>query len=204
MAAQPHKKTHGEDCQLSETLGTVDSKRPPQLDKVRCRSREGCVCATSRANLNSKTPKVKEHHLGGTGAEATACDISDTESIYEASVDGQEGAERQVEGENVGWNDVHTMQRPFERQGIPIHIVHNHPKCRECAQVCNGCRDAVGSVSPEDSMLVETGSVPPNMALSQVSLPSSAGRHSLERDLAGIGRQFADQATYEYAHSLEI
>ena len=150
-----------DECPLQDPPAAVDGNRPPQLNTVICRCRTGCACACSRAGNDADSE-------GGGNCEAmdqsypglTTCGSSTTDDTD--SVDGEEGADLEVEIGALGKVKVKTIVRALLEQGRNM--------CRRC-----GRRIASSGVSSMDTSgyLEHDDSVVVNLSQRQRTLSSS-------------------------------
>ncbi|KAK5708980.1 hypothetical protein LTR17_020206 [Elasticomyces elasticus] len=153
MAFPNYDETNIENSPQKETAVAVDSHRPPQFDKVACRSRHGCACACSRDRRQDDENQLVADFLAR-GTRPSGLEDG-------GSVNGEEGLDdEKIEVGDLGAISVRVIKIALAK----------HQRCTCEVPIASGC-SSPGFVS-NGSMLVEQSD--DGMAMSTASLPMSA------------------------------
>ncbi|KAK3664185.1 hypothetical protein LTR22_004883 [Elasticomyces elasticus] len=156
MAFPNYDETNIEDSPQKETAVAVDSHRPPQFDKVACRSRHGCACACSRDRRQDDGNQLVADYLAR-GTRPSGLEDG-------GSVNGEEG----LDDEKIEVGDL----GPVSVRVIKVALA-KHQRCTCDVPMPTGY-SSPGFVS-DGSMLVEqSDDGNHSMAMSTASLPMSA------------------------------
>jgi len=156
MAFPNYDETNIEDSPQKETAVAVDSHRPPQFDKVACRSRHGCACACSRDRRQDDGSQLVADYLAR-GTRPSGLEDG-------GSVNGEEG----LDDEKIEVGDL----GPVSVRVIKVALA-KHQRCTCDVPMPTGY-SSPGFVS-DGSMLVEqSDDGNHSMAMSTASLPMSA------------------------------